>query len=262
MLVLVLLSVPTAAFALAIATYVSVSFLVARRWLPTRPHSHALRDAFGEVWATLLTQPFLPLFYLVGRTMVGGAGRPVVVVHGYSQNRVDFWVMARWLGERGLGPVYGFNYSWLARIDHSAARLGQFVDEVRAETGHADVDLVCHSMGGLVALELARERDGEGLRRCVTIATPHAGATWGGPILGACAGQLRMGSAFLTQLALARLSIPVLSIYSSFDNVVHPPETSSLAERGGRDLAIDQGGHLAVLFDRRVHEAVVEFLAD
>ena len=262
LLVVAALFAPGVIFALGIATYVSVSFLVARRWLPARSSAHLLRDVWAEVWASLVTQPLMPLYYLFGRTMAGGAGHPVIVVHGYSQNRVDFWAMARALRARGMGPVYGFNYSWLARIDVSAARLGTFVDEVRAETGHETVDLVCHSMGGLVALELARERQGEGVRRCVTIATPHAGATWGGPILGACAGQLRMGSAFLTQLALARFAFPLLSIYSSHDNVVHPPSTSSMAERGGRDLVLDGGAHLSVLFDRRVHDAVAEFLGD
>ncbi len=66
----------------------------------------------------------------------------------------------------------------------------------------------------------------------------------------------------MKELAVEPLAIPMLSIYSRHDNVACPGErVSSLRKwEGGRDLALDHLGHLAILFDARVADAVCEFL--
>ena len=251
------------ALAIGVGIYVGGSFLIMQRHVERRPLRATLADALREIGTALLIQPLLPLYYLIGRRMAGGSGTPIVVVHGYTQNRANFLLLARALSARGLGPIYGFNYAWAAPIGASAKRLDHFLAAVRLETGAPAVDLVAHSLGGLVVLELSRIRGAEAkIRRVVTIASPHAGAAWKGPVLGASGAQVRAGSSFLARLEEATLPSATLSIYSSHDNVVHPPATSSLAARGGRDLALVGGAHLAVLFDRRVHVAVAEFLAE
>ena len=84
---------------------------------------------------------------------------PVVLVHGTFGNAYDSW--------SGLAPVlkyYGYcvfavNYGassgsllkGTGDIPTSAAQIGAFVDNVRARTGAAKVDLVGHSQGGSVA---------------------------------------------------------------------------------------------------------------
>ena len=72
---------------------------------------------------------------------------------------------------------------------------------------------------------------------------------------------MREGSAFLVERASRAVPVPCLSIYSTHDNVVHPPSTSQLAGRGGRDHPVSEVGHLAILFDRGVARTVAEFLA-
>jgi hypothetical protein len=57
-----------------------------------------------------------------------------------------------------------------------------------------------------------------------------------------------------------QLTIPCLSLYSSHDNVVYPPATSALVNRGGSDRVLSHVGHLSILFDPEVAEAIVEFL--
>jgi hypothetical protein len=96
----------------------------------------------------------------------------------------------------------------------------------------------------------------------VTIASPHAGVPWKGPILGEVGTQLRQGCAYLEDRTGHTIAVPTLSIYSTHDNMVHPPETSQLAPRGGRDLAIEGVGHLAILFDRNVIDGVRDFLRE
>ncbi len=263
----------------AIAVYAFGSFLLMGRHVGARERGRSLRELARELWIAGLTQPLLPLFYFVGRRMDAffvrrgtegvGAGRsphvPIVFVHGYMQNRVGFVGLARAFARVGLGPTFGFNYPWFSSIDSNAARLERFVDRVCEETGSAAVDLVCHSMGGLIAVEMMRGEVARGslkVRRCVTIASPHAGVMWRGPLLGFGAGSLRRGSKLLEAHAGQKLTVPCLSVYSTHDNIVHPKESASLALRGGRDVEVDGPAHLAILFSPKVAAHVAEFLRE
>jgi len=261
---------------LAIAGYVFGSFLLMGRHVRARDVRVSFRALLRELWITLWTQPLLPLFYLYGNRMdalfaqrgeesLANGHVPIVFVHGYMQNRVGFVGLARALGRAGLGPMYGFNYPWFASIASNAKRLDRYVAHICKETGSAAVDLVCHSMGGLIAMEMMRDeadREKLAVRRCVTIATPHAGVMWQGPLLGVGATSLRRGSKLLEAHAGTKLAVPCLSIYSSHDNIVHPKESSSLALRGGRDVEVDNHAHLAILFAPEVADHVAAFLAE
>jgi pimeloyl-ACP methyl ester carboxylesterase len=248
------------ALAAGILVYVGGSFALMRGHVDRRPAMRHLVEALREIAWAALTQPLVPLFYLVGRRLARGHGTPIVVVHGYTQNRVDFLRIARGLARAGLGPVYGFNYPWFASVHANARRLARFCDAVRRETGKDRVDLVAHSLGGLVAMEYLHDAGPGRVRRLVTIASPHAGIAWRGPIVGRGAAQMRRGSTFFVERASRAVPVPCLSIYSSHDNVVHPPATSMLGQRGARDHAVEHVGHLSILFDPEVVRAVVDFV--
>jgi pimeloyl-ACP methyl ester carboxylesterase len=249
------------AVAVGIFVYVAASYALMRAHVEQRPVRRIVREALRELGWALLTQPLLPLFYVFGRRLARGHRVPVVAVHGYMQNRVDFLRVARACARAGLGPVYGFNYPWFASIRANARRLARFVDAVRRETGAAQVDLVAHSLGGLVAMEYLHNDGERRVRRAVTVASPHAGIGWRGPIVGACGRELRVGGEFLVERADRTVTVPCLSLYSTHDNVVHPPHTSTLARRGGSDRAIDGVGHLAILFHPAAVREIVSFLA-
>ncbi len=258
--VLLVALVVVGAFYLGAFGYLGVTYALMRRHAEPRPLGRALRSFVFELVCVALVEPWLPLFYFVGRRMGGARGGvPVVFVHGYFQNRVDFVYLARKLRRAGLGPLFAINYPFFASVEDNAARLARFCARVREETGAARVDLVCHSLGGLVALELVR-RDPAHVRRCITVASPHAGVVFRGPILGASGRDLRAGSALVRRLEASRAAVPVLSIYSSHDNVVHPKLTSSLAARGGEDVEVAHVGHLGILFSRTVAAHIVAFL--
>ncbi len=244
-------------YAVGTLVYVAASFALSWSHVERRGLLASLREALLEcLWATL-TQPLLPLYYFVGRRLAPGDGRPVVCVHGYFQNRVDFLYLARVLRRRGVGPVYGFNYAWLLDLPTLGERLGRFVARVREETGADQVDLICHSMGGLVAAEyLANQSGTETVRRCVTIATPHRGTRYRGPILGRAHAALRRGHALDE-----RMAVPLLSLYSTHDNVVFPPSASELLAPA-QNASVGGQGHLAILFAAPTADAVVRFLTE
>jgi len=264
-----------------VGVYALGTFAVASSYAPKRSFGTSARALLRELLVTMFTQPLLLLFYFIGRRLDGlvvgrtkalskaALGVPIVFVHGYTQNRIDFLYLAHTLGRQGFGPLYAINYPWFASIPSNAKRLARFVDKVCIETGDPRVDLVCHSMGGLVALEMIRnqgENKADGVmkvRKCVTLATPHAGVAWRGQLLlGAGAKSLLRGSKLLASHATMHLPVPCLSVYSTHDNLVHPKETSSLASRGGKDVEVSDVAHLAILFSPCVAEHVGRFLRE
>jgi len=251
-----------AAAALGTFLYLLVSFVLMGAHVAPRSASTTLRELVRETLWILLTQPLVPLYYLRGRAMGGdGPGDAIVFVHGYLQNRANFVGLACGIRQAHVAPMYGFNYLWSSRVETTAERLGDFVEKVCAASGREHVTLVAHSLGGLVALEYMHTvRGARRVRKCVTIATPHAGIQWRGPLLGPVGKQMRRGSDWLVDRAGRMIEVPTLSIYSTHDNVVHPSATSELSARGGRDYAVEGPGHLAILFHPAVVRRVVEFL--
>jgi triacylglycerol esterase/lipase EstA (alpha/beta hydrolase family) len=181
-------------------------------------------------------------------------------------NRVAFLGLARALARRGFGPIYALNYPWFRSVESNATRLTAYVERVAKETQSPEVDLDCHSMGGVVAIEALRRQQAESrsrsarIRRCVTIASPHGGITWNGPLLDAGSASIRAGSAMIREHSTYRVGVPFLSIYSTHDNVVYPKATSVLTARGGRDLEIAEVAHLSLLFSPAVADHVATFL--
>jgi len=248
-----------AAVVIGVLVYVLVTFVMTYAHVPKRGIHHTFRYAFRETFLAVFVTLLFPLYVAVGHKR-GRGTRPVVLVHGYTQNRVDFVYLSRFLRARGLGPIYGFNYFSFGDIRSNGERLARFVEHVCKDSGASAVDLVCHSMGGLVARWCIRLEPGR-VRRCVTIASPHAGVRFRGPIVGRGGRQLRAGTHFLAELSTAPLGVPMLSIFSTHDNIVAPAhDAASLAPFGGRDFVVDHVGHLTILFDQRVASAVADFL--
>ncbi|NUP08749.1 MAG: alpha/beta fold hydrolase [Polyangiaceae bacterium] len=238
------------------AIYLAASFVLSSSHVARRPLRVALRQWSMELFWVLCTQPLLVFAYVFGRKLGGGKGPPVVFVHGYFQNRVDFLYLAAFLRRKNVGPLYGFNYTWLSDLPSISRSLDRFIDDIRRETGSDKVDLVCHSMGGLVAAHYVQHGGLERVRRCVTIATPHKGIAYKGPILGRSRAALRSGHG-IEPLP----SVPFLSVYSQHDNVVFPHSSAHLAEPG-RNVVVPDRGHLAILFAQPTAEAVASFLGE
>ncbi len=100
---------------------------------------------------------------------------PLVLVHGLGGNR-GCWTPLRWfLRLNGRRAVYAFGYEGGEVEDH-AAGLRDFVAHVCKATGTPRVDIVAHSLGGIVARYAIQRLGLAGqVRKLVTLATPHQG---------------------------------------------------------------------------------------
>jgi pimeloyl-ACP methyl ester carboxylesterase len=189
--------------------------------------------------------------------------RPIIVLHGYAMNRANFLPLAFRLARAGLGPIFGFEYWTLGRTAAAAKQLGWFIDEVRAATGAACVDVIGHSMGGVVGRYYVSLAGGDGIvRNLVTLGSPHTGTEMSKIGLGHPARELVFGSVLLTRLAAApppgRTRVTV--VWSRGDALV--PGARQLAFPGGEVIMYPDLGHVALLGSRRVARALIARLSD
>jgi triacylglycerol esterase/lipase EstA (alpha/beta hydrolase family) len=162
--------------------------------------------------------------------------------------------MKRYLAARGIGPIYALSYGPpLASIDTFAEQAAAKIDAILAATGAAQVVMVGHSMGGLVARAYLGRYGGAKVRRVITIGTPHQGSVMAYMFPGTSLSQLRPGNAWLGDLGesgAAEHHPAIVSLWSWHDSMV-APQTSSVLERA-ENIALMGIGHNALLGDPEV----------
>ncbi|MFE0645264.1 esterase/lipase family protein [Streptomyces sp. NPDC058877] len=198
-------------------------------------------------------------------TAVGEGRRPVVLLHGFVDNRSVFVLLRRSLARHGRDRIESLNYSPLTFDLRAAAELlGRRVEEIRARTGHAEVDVVGHSLGGLVARYYVQCLGGDSrVRTLVTLGTPHAGTTVA-PLADAhpLVRQMRPGSEVLQELAgpAAGCRTRLVSIWSDLDQVMVPVETARIDHPDllVHNVRVSGIGHLAL----PVHPTVAAWVCE
>jgi triacylglycerol esterase/lipase EstA (alpha/beta hydrolase family) len=200
------------------------------------------------------------------RALPGGDPcRPVVLLHGYAQHTASFLWLVRRLRRDGWVHLYSLRHTAVGGdIERSARKLGEAIDRIRRDAGARDVDVIAHSMGGLVARAYVGARGAaSGIGRLITLGTPHQGTLalrWLG--LDGMVAQMRPGSPVLRRLA-ASDAVPTvadcISIYSADDAIVVP--ASAAYYPGAFNIEVRGIGHSSMLFSRRVYELVRENLA-
>lgn len=213
------------------------------------------REALGFVAAAAL-YPF-GIADTRARTPRRADQRTVVLVHGYLANRSTLFPVAAWLRLCGVKQVLTYNYRSSRGVEQAAHGLRDFL---RRRVRGGRVDLVCHSLGGLVARVYLQELGGaRRVDRCVTLGTPHRGtynAYW---LLSRVGGELRPDSTLLRRLEASRANaarVQFLSVVAGSDNLVIPRVFSG--HEG--ELHFADVGHVSMLFSPRVLATVAEFL--
>lgn len=158
---------------------------------------------------------------------------PVVLIHGLFGNASNFLFLRRVLAVRGVSNVHSFSYLPGLDVAGVAHRLQTTIEGICAATGSAHVDVVGHSLGGLVARYLTELPAGRRIRRLVTLGTPHF---------------------------TPRLAPQELAIYAAHDALVSPPQSEHGALAGHIRVVADCG-HLGLLYHPGVLRDVARHLA-
>jgi hypothetical protein len=194
---------------------------------------------------------------------VEAAGTPILLLHGWVDNRSIFTLLRRHLQRRGFGRVVTMNYSILTHdVPRAAARLGEVVERLCAETGYERVHVVGHSMGGLVARYYVQRLGGDArVHTLATLGTPHAGTRAAHLMLGRAVAQLRPGSHVLKELAepAPDCRTRFVCVWSDLDAMVVPKTSARLdhPDLRARNVFVRGVGHLSLPVDYRVVREIV-----
>ncbi len=213
-----------------------------------------------EVLASLATVGLFPLGFLRRKNRMprAQAQRTLVFVHGYLSNPSAFLPLECYLRAQGVQKILFYEYSGRGGIEQAARGLKKFLKK-RVRGGR--IDLVCHSLGGLVARVYLQNLGGaRRVDQCISLGTPNEGtynAYW---LTSRVARELRPGSDLLGRLEATRdaaKTVRFLSIAAGSDNIILP-RTSA---RHREDVVHLPGvGHLGMLFSLRAFRAVAERL--
>ncbi|MFE1954521.1 esterase/lipase family protein [Streptomyces sp. NPDC059524] len=193
---------------------------------------------------------------------------PVLLLHGFIDNRSVFVLLRRALAQHGTRHLESLNYSPLTcDIKAAATLLGRHVEELCERTGRDRIDIVGHSLGGLIARYYVQRLGGDRrVRTVVTLGTPHSG-TRVAPLADAhpIVRQMRPGSSVIEELKepAPGCTTRFVSFWSDLDPLMVPLETACVDHPDliAQNVRVTGIGHLALPVHPAVAAAVREALA-
>ncbi len=191
---------------------------------------------------------------------------PIVLVHGYGHNASAWLMLKGALKRNGFTSVHTLNYNpWTSDVPKIAEKLSNKVELVRELTGSDKVNLVGHSLGGIVCRWYVQEAGGDDtVGTAITLSSPHAGtiAAFAGP--GRTARELRPNSWVMRRLNYSAKPSDVswVAFYGDSDALVQPMRSGSLdvPALNARNVLMPGMGHLGILLDGEVVTQVVDEL--
>ena len=191
---------------------------------------------------------------------------PVLIIHGFLGTRGSMYMLERRLVQDGFVCV-SFNLGTFNSRDirRSAFLIHRKIERILAQTPSQRIDIIGHSMGGLIGLYYVKKLGGHArVRKLIMMGTPVRG-TWA-----ALAGVLTLGlwstsswqllprSRFLDELAQGPMppGVEVTTIAAARDWVV-PLRTTKLAGANAMTVPL---GHSSLVVSEEVYRRVVNTL--
>ncbi|HSN30321.1 MAG TPA: alpha/beta fold hydrolase [Kofleriaceae bacterium] len=260
---------------------------------PKSPKALALRSSWLVRWALEAPQRWLGRRSTIAQDVAGGAdglsylrhlvrgnrlrrrdgfaevtpeSPPVLIIHGFLGTRGSMYMLERRLVEDGFVCV-SFNLGTLnvRDIRRSAFLIHRKIERILAQTPSQKIDILGHSMGGLIGLYYVKKLGGHArVRKLIMMGTPVRG-TWaalaGVATLGlwsTSSWQLLPRSRFLDELAQGPIppGVEVHTIAAARDWVV-PLSTTRIAGATATTVPL---GHSSLVVSEEVYRRVVHTL--
>jgi len=192
------------------------------------------------------------------------AVEPIVFVHGWNSSGSTWNTMASRFRADGWTAAQTVQWSYNTSQSNAttAAQLSTLVDQVRASTGSAKVDLISHSMGGLSTRYYVKNLGGEGkVDDFVSLAGPNHGTNTAFFCFQTSCTQMRPGSSFLTALNSGDETpgdVHYGTWWSPCDEVINPDSSVLLA--GASNTQTGCLSHSGVKDSSTVYPGVREFV--
>lgn len=162
---------------------------------------------------------------------------PLVLVHGFLGDPTNFLLLRRYLDACGIRRFTSFSYAPRFDYQRLACRLGEAIEAFCVATDTPEVDVLGHSLGGLVARYLVEMTPRSRVRRLVTLGAPY----------------------FANPLPAEELAI-----FAAADPFIPPPHPAygPRSDRGGaRVVVVPDCGHWGLLYHPAALREAVGFLA-
>lgn len=226
-------------------------------------------DIIREASASLITAKLYPLGMLEKRfPIIPSWSRrdqavPILFIHGIFHNWTAFTYLAQRLAWDGWSDFYEIRlFTSVESIPKMAKRTAAHAHAILKETGAPKIDIVAHSMGGIVARYFVQLLGGdEVVRHLITLGTPHQGT----PVSN------------YSPLPHIKKLAPESRILQRLNALPAPQQTQGLAIRGKldvftqnragwwpgvRNVELGRVGHAGLLFSRRVYQLVSARISD
>jgi pimeloyl-ACP methyl ester carboxylesterase len=194
------------------------------------------------------------------------ASPPILIIHGFLGTRGSMYLLERRLVEDGF-VVVSFNLGTLnvRDIRRSAFLIHRKIERILSQTPSQRIDIIGHSMGGLIGLYYVKKLGGHArVRKLIMMGTPVRG-TWA-----ALAGVMTLGlwstsswqllprSRFLDELAKGPIppEVEVHTIAAARDWMV-PLSTTRLSGANAMTVPL---GHSSLVVSEEVYRRVVTAL--
>jgi len=194
--------------------------------------------------------------------------RPILLVHGIVHNPSAFFKIKRKMDEDAWQNIFTVNYatrhgSLYRMLDPLAKRVEQILEETRAK----QIDIIAHSLGGIIARLYATGIGRGNVKNLITLGTPHQGTKLSlflkGVYPGTLSSDLRSGSYFLKDLSERKLptNTKLTSIYTPHDILIWPKgncRATGLPKKSISNVEMDHVGHMGLLYDDLVLETIMK----
>lgn len=191
------------------------------------------------------------------------SGRPILLVHGFMGTRGSMFPLEQRLVEEGY-CVFSFNLGVINTRDirSSAFQIHRKIEAILAQTSVKELDIIGHSMGGLIGLYYIKKLGGaRRVKRLIMMGTPVNG-TWialaGVAMLGvwsASTWQLLPRSSFLDELHQGPIPDGVdVHTLTAVRDWVCPPRSTRLRGAQAHSIAL---GHSSLVISPEVYKHII-----
>jgi triacylglycerol lipase len=215
-------------------------------------------EYFAYLLTFLLVIPFERLWMPADR--LRDERRVILLVHGYGCSRGVWWLLRRRLEAAGCTVASISLAPPFISMGKMVPQLRERIDAVCAATGARKLTLVGHSMGGLICRSYLARHGHDKVTALITLATPHAGSELSRFGIGQNAREMEPGSLWLRDMAGDSPAIPTIAFHNNCDNYVMPQDNQKLP--GAYNVDLPPIGHIAMLYDRRVANLVIDACSD
>ena len=218
--------------------------------------AQAVKAVDPDVYRHAVQVPLLSYSLLVSRHETIEAGKddghpPLIFVHGLGGNRGNFLLMAGYFRLMGRRRSYKIHFDPGQSMADMAAALADFITQVLAVTGAPQVEMVAHSLGGIVARMAITDHGlgGDTVKTLVTLGSPHRGTYAARFANTETTRLLRPDSDFMKTLADTPLpaGVRTVCLFSHNDLLVIPGPMACLP--GSREVDVTPFTHYSYLLD-------------